>query len=152
MNVQHVVASLQSLHAGLPGVVSAPLRFPGSLNSANLPTVITWPQRAFTTKVTARAIQIKSERLYSVRVYVEATGKSDYDIPSWKSMTMLPTFIEAYFKQQELADGYAIITRVDDLGLMAGGDLAMQAGLTYAGNAYKGFVLTLHVTEVTHIG
>lgn len=151
MNPTTVVELLQNINKTIPGITSAPIKYPGSLNTASLPAVIVWPGRATSTLVTARAIQIRTERTYSVRVYVEPSGQSNYDIPSWTSMELLPKFIETYFRNQTLLDGVGIITGITDSGLMSGGDLAVQAGLTYAGVAYKGFVLSVTVVEVVRL-
>lgn len=152
MGVITVIELLQSLHAGIEGVVTAPVKYPGALNTANLPAVIVWPSRATTTMVTARAKQLRVERIYSCRCYVEPSGQSNYDIPSKLAIDLLPRFIEAYFRNQTLMDGYAEIVSVADTGIMSGGDLAMQAGLTYAGIAYRGFVTSLTVIELLRLG
>ncbi len=150
--VVEIVTLLQNINKTIEGINTAPIKYPGALNTANLPCVLVWPGRGTTRKVTAKAIQVQSERVYSVRVYVEPSGQSNYDIPSWTSMELLPRFIETYYRNEVLADGFAIITGVNDSGIMAGGELAMQAGLTYAGVAYKGFVLSLTVLGVIRLG
>lgn len=149
--METIIELLQSINRAIPGMKTAPVKYPGSLSTANLPAAIVWPGRATTRQVTAKATTIQTERTYSIRVFVEASGQSNYDIPSWIAIELLQAYIETYFRNEVLLDGYAKIVAISDSGLMAGGDLAMQAGLTYAGIAYKGFVLSVTIVEVRRL-
>lgn len=144
MTVSAIIDALQKLHRTIEGVKLAPAKYPGSINSADLPLVIVWPGRATTKFVTTKGIVIRSERMYSVRVYVEAVGQNDYDTPARDGITLLQRFLERYMRESEIAQGYPKILEVSDSGLTAGG----EAGLVYAGSFYKGFVCDLTVLEL----
>jgi hypothetical protein len=148
---EQIIELLQRINKAIEGINTAPIKYPGSLQTANLPTVIVWPGRGTTRPITARATAIQTERVYSVRVFVEPIGQSNYDIPSWTAIELLERFIEVYFRNEVLLDGYAKIISISDSGVMSGGELAVQAGLTYAGVAYRGFVLSVTVTEVKRL-
>ena len=143
MTIDATIDTLQMLHRTVTGVKLAPAKYPGSINSADLPLVIVWPGRATTKFVTAKGAIIRSERTYSVRVFMEAVGQSDYDTPVQDGITLLQRLLEMYMRQAELVRGYPMITSVSDSGLIAGTEL-----LTYAGSFYRGFICELTVLEL----
>lgn len=148
MTISATIDALQKLHRTITGVKTAPAKFPGSINTADLPLVITWPERATTKFQTARGIVIRSERMYSVRVFVEAVGQNDYDTPARDGITLLQRFLETYMRESDIQESYPKIIGVSDSGLMAGGNMVAAASLVYAGNFYKGFVCELTVLEL----
>lgn len=148
MSIANTITQLQMLHRTITGIVTAPDAYPGSINTADLPLVIVWPKRAISRPLTARALTVRSERIYSVRVFMEAIGQDNYDTPVQNGIVMLNRFLTAYFQNTTLADGYTQIVQVEDSGLTAGGDLVATASLVYAGNFYKGFVCDITVIEV----
>lgn len=148
MSIANTIVQLQMLHKTITGVVSAPTVYPGSINTADLPLVIVWPKTGVTKFLTARGILSKTERIYSVRVFMEALGQNDYDTPVQDGIAMLGRFLDCYMNNAELLPGYTQITQVQDSGLTSGGDLVAMASLVYAGNFYKGFVCDLTILEV----
>ncbi len=148
MSIANTLALLGTLHKGIEGVVAVPTAYPGSINTADLPLVITWPGRATTRPLTARALTVRSERQYSVRVFMEAIGQDNYDTPAQNGIVMLNRFLAKYFQNPTLADGYTQIVQVVDSGLTVGGNYVASASLVYGGNWYKGFVCDLTIIEV----
>lgn len=150
MSVLNTIEQLQALNATVVGVKRTPVKYPGSLNSADLPAVIVWPGPGETVPVTARAMVTRTNREYSVRVFVEAVGQSDHDTPARDGAALLDRFLETYFETQVLADGHTQIVRVRDSGLISGTGAVVGglATLTYAGVFYKGFVLSVNVLEI----
>lgn len=148
MSIANTLALLGVLHKGIEGVVTVPAAYPGSLNTADLPLVITWPGRATSRPLTARALTVRSERIYSVRVFMEAIGQDNYDAPAQNGIVMLNRFLAAYFHNTTLADGYTQIVQVVDSGPTVGGNYVASASLVYGGNWYKGFVCDLTIIEV----
>lgn len=148
MSVRNTIRMLQSLHASVPGIVSAPERFPGSIQSADLPLVIVWPGNGVTQKITSRGLVTRTERRYSVRVYVEALGQNDYSSPAYQSIDLIQEFIDVYMNNHTLEDGYTEIVRIEDSGVISGGDVQAMAAMNYAGNWYRGVVFTLVILEL----
>ena len=159
MSIANTITQLQALHAAIDGIRSTPTVYPGSINTAQLPLVIVWPSRGITRQLTSSGIRtagggspvVKTERVYSARVFVEAIGQNDYDTPAQRGIELLDLFVATYFSSNILADGLTEIINVQDTGLMAGGDYVAQAGLSYAGTAYKGFICNVTVLEVCEV-
>jgi len=158
MSIVNTIAQLQALHAAIEGVKSTPVVYAGSINTAQLPLVIVWPARATTRQLTSSGVRtagshplVRSERVYSVRVFVEAVGQNDYDAPAQQSIALLEKFLQTYFSSNVLADGLTEIISVNDTGVMAGGAYVENLGLTYAGNQYKGFICNVTVMETYEV-
>lgn len=158
MSIANTITQLQALHAAIEGIKSAPISYTGSISTAQLPLVTVWPSRATTRQLTSSGVRtagshplIRSERVYSARVYVEAVGQNDYDTPAQLSITLLDKFLQTYFSNNVLADGITEIINVQDTGVMAGGEYVTNAGLTYAGNQYKGFICNITVMETCEV-
>lgn len=148
MSIKQTIACLQTLHKTIPGVKLAPVAYPGQLNTADLPYVLVWPGRGTTTAVTSRGAVQRTQRAYSVRVFMEAVGQDIVDIPAQAGIDMLNLFIETYMDNLSLADDYIRIAQIDDSGLTVGADLVGSSVLTYAGQFYRGFVCDLTIIEV----
>lgn len=151
MTIRNTIDQLQSLNATIEGVKVAPTRYPGSINSSDLPLVLVWPGPATSLPVTARAAVSRTNREYNVRVYVEAVGQNDYDSPARDSITLLDRFLWTYFDNRTLGDGYTQIVNITDSGLVTGSVLSAAAPLVYAGTFYKGFTLTVNVIEMVGV-
>jgi len=146
MSIPATIAQLQMLHRGIDGVKLAPEVYPGSLNAADLPLVLVWPGRATTQALTAKGALQKTERLYSVRVYVDPVGQNNYDAPAQESIALLGRFLDCYLNNTSLMNGYIQIERVSDSGPTSAS--FGQTPLLYAGNAYRGFTCDLSIIEV----
>lgn len=147
MSIPVTIAQLQMLHRGIEGVKLAPVTYPGSINASDLPLVLVWPGRGVTKPVTARGAVQKTERRYSVRVYVDPVGVNNYDAPAQESITLLDRFIDCYLNNMSVMDGYIQIVQIDDTGPTSAG--AGQTPLYFASNAYRGFACELTVVEVS---
>lgn len=148
MSVYNTVRMLQKLHASVPGVKTTPERFPGSIPTADMPMTIVIPGIGRTTKQTARGLVSRTERLYSVRLFVDALGQSDYSEPTYQSIDFIVKFLDLYMTNTTLEDGYTEIVRIEDSGVISGGDFQAVTGMNYAGNWYKGVVFTLTILEL----
>lgn len=146
MSIPVTIAQLQMLHLGIEGVKLAPEKYPGSLNAADLPLVLVWPGRGITKPVTARGHVQKTERRYSVRVFVDPVGANNYDAPAQESIALLDRFIDCYLNNMSVMDGYIQIVQIDDTGPTSAA--AGQTPLYFAGNAYRGFACELTIVEV----
>jgi hypothetical protein len=142
MTIQTTITELQKLNRVVEGIRSAPDKYPAALNTANLPLCLTWPGSGVYSPLVTRALKRKMERTYSVRVYLEPVGQSNTSIPFETGVGLLDSFLTLYMENRTLANGYIQIQRIEDSGLIAGGEL------TYAGIEYRGFVLRLNVIEV----
>jgi len=147
MSVAHTIQHLQMLHRTIPGI-SVPEKYPGSLNTAQLPAVIIWPGRGIERPVTARAVMVRVERRYDCRFFLEPLGQNNYDTPVQNAIELLDLCKSTYWENKKLAEGYIELLQIEDSGIISGGELVAIAPLTYAGTAYKGFVCTLTILEL----
>jgi len=147
LDISNSISMLQTLHGGITGVKNAPVVYKGSINTAQLPLVITWPSVAETTFQTFKAYQ--SLRQYSVRCYVEAVGQSNIDRPTQTAIDLLERFLDTYMNNSTLSDGTTIIQSVDDTGVFAGATTGEE--LVYSGNFYVGFVCRVLLLEQSNL-
>lgn len=146
MSIANTLNQLQMVNRLVDGL-SVPSRYPGSINTADLPLVIFWPGRAITRPVTSRGQIIRVERRYDARYFLEALGQNDFNSPVAGAVSLLNDCLELYFEHKTLQDGVTEIDYIEDSGIVSGGELVAVAPLVYAGNAYKGFVITLTILE-----
>lgn len=148
MSIANTISCIQRLNRTISGVKLAPTKYPGSINSADLPLVLVWPGRATTVPLTSRAEVVKMQRQYEVRVYVEAAGQDDYTAPTNRGVALLNNFLDTYFRNKILEAGYAEIVNIEDTCLISGGTSVTEQMMQYSGVSYKGFVCVLNVIEV----
>lgn len=147
--VKDVITVFQSLHAGIQGVKTAPQAYPGSINTSDLPMVLTFPGQAITDMRTFKAVKRVSVRDYSVRLFLEPAGQDRYDNVMQSGITLLQRFLDTYWSNFVLAENLAHIQEVRDSGVVTGGDLVGDRGLMYSGIAYTGVVFEINVQEWT---
>lgn len=147
MSVANTLTQLRMLHRVMDVFKTIPDRYPGSLNTADLPVPIFWPGRAIIRPVTSRAAIIRVERRYDIRVFMEPLGQNDYNVPVTNAVTLLDTCLGFYWEHKILADGVTEIVQVEDSGIISGGDLVAVAPLVYGAQAYRGFVCALTILE-----
>ncbi len=152
--VASTLALFQALHAGIDGVTSAPTAYPGSINTSDLPMVITFPAQAVTTLQTFQpktmgAARARKEMLrdYSVRLFVEPAAQDVYDNVAQTGITLLQRFLDTYWNNFVLAENLVQIREVRDSGITSGGQLVGNRGLTYAGVDYTGIIFEINVQE-----
>jgi len=147
ISISNSISLLQTLHGGITGVKLAPTVYRGSINTAQLPFVITWPAPAETTYQTLKAYQ--SLRTYSVRCFVEPVGQNNIDAPIQEAITLLERFLDTYMNNSTLSDGVTLVQSVDDTGVFAGATTGEE--LIYSGNFYVGFVCRVILLEQSDI-
>lgn len=143
MTVLATISKLQSLHAGITGIVSAPTERPASLSSVKLPFVFVTPGPA---NWNPHALGLKrEEREYTVEVIAGAVAQGrGIDQNYQKAIGLLDAFGDLYINNQTLDN------TVDHIGVDGGRwrDSGVQ-NITIAGVAYWGFTIVLPVTEKT---
>ena len=149
MSVATTLAALQTLHATLSGVTSAPTDYPAALNTSTLPIVLTWPGPA-EWKRAALGLN-RQARDYHVKVYVGpvASGQGNNQVTQ-TAITLLNAFGLAYI----LDANVTLSGAVDHIGGDGKGNPAPVAdsGITeleYAGVRYHGFEFRVPVVEKT---
>lgn len=147
--VKDVITTFQSLHAGIQGVASAPTAYPRSVNTADLPMVLTFPSQAITEMRTFKTVKRSSVRDYSVRLYIEPSGQDRYDNVMQIGITLLQRFLDRYWSNYVLSENLVHIQEIRDSGIVTGGDLVGDRGLVYAGVAYTGVIFEINVQEWT---
>ena len=95
MTIRTAVEALQAINANITGVASAPVVYPGSLNTASLPLVIVWPGPA---EVALEGFGFNmTQRIYRVTCYVKASQQGRGIDEGWQQViTLLQRFHTAY--------------------------------------------------------
>lgn len=143
MSISLTRAKLQTLHASISGVKSAPTSYPASLKTAQLPLVLVWPDQGEWQSLTTSAMR-RQDRVYLVRVYFDAVAQGSPDKPPPGIEDMLQAFGAAYVdpaNADQSASGYQAVIMgegITDSGLGV---------LNYAGIPYHGFEFRVSVYE-----
>lgn len=152
--VASTLGLFQSLHAGIQDITSAPTAYPGSINTSDLPMVLTFPSQATTTLQTfqpktmgAARARKESLRDYSARLFIEPVGQDNYDAVMQTGITLLQRLLNAYWDNYVLAENLVQIREVRDSGITSGGQLVGNRGLTYSGTDYTGIIFEINVQE-----
>jgi hypothetical protein len=151
--ITDVITLLQSLHSDIVGIETAPVAYPGSISNAQLPCVLVIPGRAITRQLTSGSGKtyqrgvLRSERNYSIRCYVGAIGQNEYDTPSQTAIGLLEKFILLYYSRFPLTPLVELVS-IEDSGIISGGEYVLNQGLTYAGQPYRGFIITAVILEL----
>ncbi len=144
MTIAATITALQTLHATIAGVNTAPTVFPSNLNTATMPIVLTWPGEA---DWRAQAVGLKREqREYIVRCYVAPISQDKAGPENAYTLcnTLLNLFGRAYLDNPTLSGAVDNILTILDSGVSGG-----TFDLTWAGIAYWGFVFRLGIVEKT---
>lgn len=141
MSVTSVINTLQALHATVTGVVSAPTAMPASLNTADMPIVLTFPAECTWGMLTAGSLR-RQDRVYKVRCYVAPSVQgAGVDEGYQQCLPIIQAMAEAYLAAMAWTTSTAtvFINSVQDMGL--------DGQLMFAGTAYRGFEFRLTVSE-----
>lgn len=144
MSISTTLTALQTVHATVTGVKSAPTDMPSALNTAVLPMVLVWPSAA---EWNLQALDLyRRRRDYVVRCYVQpvAQGEAGIDDGYQNCVTLIEAFGLAYMADLTLGGVVDHIMAIRDSGVSGGG---MQ--LTWGQVPYWGFVYTVSVIEKT---
>jgi GNAT superfamily N-acetyltransferase len=149
MTISGTIDLLQTLHASISGVDTAPLAaaYPDALNTAHLPLVLTWPETGNWSLEAAGGLR-RQDRQYKVQVFVRpvAQGRGIGSVIA-TCADLLQAFGEAYIDPGHLA--LADLPPVHITLKTEPADLSDTgiAVLTYAGVEYHGFSITVGVYE-----
>lgn len=140
MSISTTITALQTVHAAISGVKTAPTAFPSVLNTATLPIVLIWPAQG---DWNLQAIDLdRCKRRYTVRCFVKpvAQGEAGIDDGYQECVTLLNAFGLAYLDDLTLGSTVDHIRLIQDTGV---------SNLRWADVAYWGFEYTLEVVEKT---
>lgn len=138
MSVTTVIAALQTRHAAISGVTSAPTALPGSLNATALPLVLVVPGPG--RHDTKRVGDTAHTRDYEVRVYVApvAQGRT-IDTGFQAACTLLDAFVADYGSTFQVGTVGKLAKNYADNGIVT---------LTWGEATYHGLVFTLPILEL----
>ena len=142
MSVAATVTALQTLHATIAGIKSAPTSMPSNLATAQLPIALVWPGEA-EWQLAAMGLK-RQERTYIVRVFAQPVGQnvSGPETGYTACVTMLELFGQAYQDNLTLAGAVDHIDAVRDSGISGG-----SIELTWGNTTYWGFVFRVQIEE-----
>ncbi len=137
MTVSATITALQTVHAAITGIKSAPTVVPSNVDQVTLPAALVWPADA---EWQMQAIGLKrQERTYIVRVYVQAVAQ-DVAGPNagyQACVTLLELFGRAYLSDITLGGAVDQISTLRDSGVSGGGFELMWGQVPYWGFVYR---------------
>lgn len=143
MTIVSTLAALQTRHAALSGVTSAPVAYPTSIPAAQLPLVLVDPARAKTGWDSHGGDLAISERLYRVRVFVLPSAQGQgIDQGKQAAIALLDTFLSNYINASPTLTTSAAIQTERDIE-----DTGVVDNLMYGETSYYGFTIVLPVEE-----
>jgi hypothetical protein len=141
MSAATIIAGLQTMHAGITGIKSAPTKRPASINTAELPMALVRPG-ACEWSIAALG-QWTATRAYEVVVYVGPVAQGQGIDEVWqKALVLLDLFGLAYTASTLPGTLGANVRSV-----VATSDTGLTGDVMFAGVAYQGFVFTVTVKE-----
>ncbi len=137
MTIATTLAALQTIHAAITGVASAPTDMPSNLEQVKKPTVLVFPVEA--TWNLAAVDYKRQERTYEVRCYVQpvAQGVAGIDDGYDKCVALLELFGRAYLADVSLGGAVDTIRSITDRGISGGGYELMWAQVPWWGFIYR---------------
>jgi hypothetical protein len=143
MSIATTLTAIQTMHAGISGVTSAPLALPVTIDARRLPLVFVWPGPTSVDGWQAMAGWYKHVRTYIVRCYVAEVSEVDEQVDTGyqAALPLLQRFGEAYMTpaNQNLTGAVAHLgPPITDSGIGV---------LEYGATFYHGFEYRLTVTE-----
>ncbi len=140
MTIATTIAALQTLHAAVAGIESAPTEYPAVIDTAELPLVLVWPGPAQWAQHTAGLGLQRQERTYLVRVFVQPTAQGEgTDEGLQRAIPILQAMGTAYLEDITLNGAVDQIRN----GFADGG----LDNLIYGAQSYRGFEFTLQIVE-----
>lgn len=145
MTTTSTIAALQTLHAAVTGVATAPAAYPNSLEVSETPCVLTYAGPA-TTRWDAHGGMPRTERTYIARWYVWAVPLgAGVDEGMQEAITMLDRALALYRVTDDLSNGAQI--RIADDDRQAIRDSGVRSDLTYGEMVFRGFEVQLSIWE-----
>lgn len=139
MSISSVIAAMQTIHASISGVTSAPTAIPGALNTAALPTVIMLPGPGEWLNLTTDHTLARQVRDYHVNVYVAPIAQGEgIDEGYQTTLTLLQLFGDEYVSDITGGGAFEQMRIIRDTG---------HTVLRYADIDYHGFTFILNVKE-----
>ena len=137
MTVLTTISALQTKHAAITGVNSAPTAMPSNLDQVTLPVALVWPGDA-TWDMQAISLR-RQERTYIVRVFVQAVaqGIAGPDEGYQKCAGLVEDFGAAYLSDLDLSGAVDHISAVRDSGVSGGGFELLWGNVPYWGFVYR---------------
>ncbi len=137
MTVLTTISALQTKHAAITGVNSAPTAMPSNLDQVTLPVALVWPADA---TWDMQAVDLRrQERTYIVRVFVQAVaqGIAGPDGGYQKCAALVERFGAAYMGDLSLGGAVDHISAVRDSGVSGGGFELLWGQVPYWGFVYR---------------
>jgi hypothetical protein len=138
MTIATTIAALQVLHATVTGVTKAPTATPASINTADMPLIITIPGPATWEQEYAGGHE--QTREYIVRLFYGPVGQETVDEAFDAVIPIIQAIGTAYQDDPNLGGAVAHI----DTGFT---DTGLDGQLMFAGQMYRGCEFRVKITE-----
>lgn len=138
MTIATTVAALQALHATVTGVANAPTKTPASINTADMPLVITIPGAAtWGEEYSEGHAQVRE---YIVRLFYGPVGQGTVDAAFDAVIPIIQAIGTAYQDDPNLGGAVAHI----DKGFT---DTGLEGTLLFGKQEYRGCEFRVRITE-----
>lgn len=95
MTIETTIAAIQGVNRAITGIRTAPIAYPGSLNTADLPMTIAWPDAA--ENMQEGMSYDFSQRVYRLVTYIMPTEQGQGINEGWQeTIKLLQRFIDAW--------------------------------------------------------
>lgn len=143
MTIQTIISALQTRHAAITGVTTAPTAYPGSIASTDTPYILT-DLATFTERHEAHGEELPIFLgTFRVRGFVKPTGQgTGIDEGKQLALTILERFLSSYRSDMDVTTTAYI--RMDTGEGLRG---AVRDGLAYGEETYYGFEIMLPIEE-----
>jgi hypothetical protein len=140
MTITTIITALQSRHAAVDGVATAPTAYPASIEASDCPCVLVDPWRGKTSWDSHGGDLAIAERLCRVRVFYQPAA-FNLDQGKQGAIALLEAMLADYRANATLTDSAAILLErdIEDTGIVE--------NLPYGENTYHGFTIVLPVEE-----
>lgn len=156
MAISSTIDLIQAVNATISGVRYSPTfsKYPLTADSVRLPMALTWPE-AGNWKREQFGSKKRTDRSYTIMVFVEALGQNTLPGRSQQAVTLLEAFVNAW--QALDANGYptalanptATQNQVTvEWGDRSPSDSGVITSLAVGATAYSGFTITLPIREL----
>lgn len=148
MSPTTTIAALQTLHAAVSGVTSAPAAYPPSLEASELPCVLVYAGPGLTRWDSHGGDLKRRERTYVCRWYVRhLVSGMGIDEGMQDTLTLLEAAVALYEETDDLTNGAQI--HLSDADNQAIRDSGVRSDFQYGTETYRGFEVQISVWEWT---
>lgn len=157
MSIRLAIEKMQAIHSSIPGIKRAPIHYPASIDTMDLPLVLTWPGQGTSHQEAYNSLR-RWDKTFVVRCYVDPATQGIRDEKIQKAIDLLQLFMEYYINPEniKLYSGNPLVNDVAyhltinvslDNPIVDTGIVALPYGASIDQKSYHGFELLVPIYE-----